>query len=384
MKMRKFILVANTDWYLYNFKASLVTELRLLGAEVVLVSPPGSFSMAFQDWGLRWIPWDVGRKTISPWQEFSAIVNLLRIYFRERPDLVHHHTIKPVLYGTLAARLVGVKSIINAVTGRGYVFLGDDRRARWLRFFIKPFYRLILLSRHVGVIFENQEDRQAFISQNLVTEDQTWLVESVGVDPERFSPKPEPEGEVTILLAARMLWDKGIGILVEAVRLLKSREIPVRVILAGPLDPGNPSAISEEVLLSWQAEGLLEWLGWQEDMENIYARSHIVTLPSFHEGVPTVLIEAAACARPLVATDIPGCRAVITSGENGLLVPPRDAHALAEALSRLASCPDLRQQMGRAARQQVLQKFTQKQVNKATIDVYKHFLETDNRMLAKK
>ena len=358
-------------------------DLHAKGAEVVLVSPPGSFSDVFQNWGFRWIPWEVGRKTISPWQEFVAIVKLARIYFRERPDLVHHHTIKPVLYGTLASRLTGVPAIINAVTGRGYVFLGNDRRARWLRFLIRPFYRFLLRTKRVGVIFENQDDRDEFILQNLVSADQTRLIESVGIDPERFVPKPEPDGEIKILLAARMLWDKGVGILVEAARLLKEWEIPVQVVLAGPLDEGNPSAIPEETLLSWQSDGLIEWLGWQRDMEQVYAQSHIVVLPSFHEGVPTALLEAAACARPLVASDIPGCRAIITPEKNGLLVPPRDAYALAEALVRLARSPDLREQMGQTARRDVLRKFTQAQVNIATIDFYRQFLDKETEALSK-
>ena len=375
--MPKIILVANTDWYLYNFRASLMRDLRARGVEVVLVSPPGPFSASFQEWGFRWLPWEVGRKSISLWLELSAMLKLARIYFQERPDLVHHHTIKPVLYGTLAARLAGVKAIINAVTGRGYVFLGEDRRARWLRFFVQPFYRLILRSSQVGVIFENQEDRKEFISRHLVKADRSWLIESVGVDPEQFVPKPEPEGEISVLLAARMLWDKGVGILVEAARLIKSWEIPVRIILAGPTDAGNPSSIPEKVLRSWQSEGLVEWLGWQEDMREVYQRSHIVTLPSFHEGVPTVLIEAAACARPLVASDIPGCRAVIIPEETGLLVPVRDAQALAQAIARLARSPDLRQKMGRAGRQYVLEKFTQEQVNAATINVYRQIWEND-------
>lgn len=263
--------------------------------------------------------------------------------------------------------------MINAVTGRGYVFLGEDLRARFLRFVIIPFYRILMQTSQVGMIFENQIDREFFIEQKLVNSDQTWLVESVGVDPDRFRPQPEPDGETVILLPARMLWDKGIGILVDAARLLKKRDVPARIILAGPLDPGNPSAIPEEVILSWQAEELLEWLGMQEDMESVYAKSHIVTLPSFHEGVPTVLIEAAACGRPLVATDIPGCRVVITPDENGLLVPPRDAEALANALARLVRSPALRQQMGKMARKRVLQKFTHQHVNTATIEVYDHF-----------
>jgi glycosyltransferase involved in cell wall biosynthesis len=267
-----------------------------------------------------------------------------------------------------------VPTVVNAVTGRGYVFLGEDNQARLLRFLISPLYRILLRSSQVGLIFENQTDRDYFINQRLVRSNQTWLIESVGVDPDRFRPQPEVDGVPVILMPARMLWDKGVGILVQAARLLKTWQISARVVLAGPLDTGNPSAIPEDTILAWQEEGVLEWVGRQENMEKIYAESHIVTLPSFHEGLPTVLIEAASCGRPLVATDIPGCRAVITPDENGILVPPGDVQALAKALVRLVQSPKLRQQMGRAARQRVLDKFTYQQVNAATINVYRHYL----------
>jgi len=371
----KIILVANTDWYLYNFRASLMRDLRSRGAEVVLVSPPGEFAASFRDWGFRWLPWEVGRKTVAPWQETGAIFALARLYRAERPDLVHHHTIKPSIYGTLAARLVGVPAIVNAVTGRGYVFLGEDYRARLLRALIQPVYRLILRSSRVGMIFENQVDRDDFIARRLVPAERTWLIESVGVDPNRFRPQPEPEGVPVVLLAARMLWDKGVGILAEAARILKSRKVAARVVLVGLPDPGNPASIPEKTLLAWQDDGILEWWGWRAAMENVYPQSHIVTLPSFYgEGVPTTLLEAAACARPLVAADIPGARSVISSGENGFLVPPQDALSLADALARLVEAPDLRRKMGQAARRTVLQKFTQQQVNAATIAVYEHLL----------
>jgi glycosyltransferase involved in cell wall biosynthesis len=186
-------------------------------------------------------------------------------------------------------------------------------------------------------------------------------------------PRPEPDGIPVILLAARMLWDKGVGVLAEAARILKSREATVRVVLVGLPDPGNPASIPEETLLAWQEEGIVEWWGWRAAMEDVYPQSHIVTLPSFYgEGVPTTLLEAASCARPLVAADIPGSRAVVVSGENGFLVPPQDALALADALERLVESPELRHRMGQAARRSVLQRFTQQRINAATLAVYEH------------
>jgi glycosyltransferase involved in cell wall biosynthesis len=231
-------------------------------------------------------------------------------------------------------------------------------------------YRLVFKLPNCGVIFENSHDQEYFIENHLVDRSRTWLIEGVGVDQERFFPAPEPEGTPVILLAARMLWDKGVGVLVEAARLLKA-EIPVRVALVGDPDPGNPATVSRKTLEDWNTDGVVEWWGWQPDMPEVYRRCHIVTLPTMYgEGVPTTLLEGAACGRPLVATDIPGCRQVVIPGHNGFLVPTNDPQALAEALKCLARDPALRGRMGAASRQLVMQKFTHAQVNTATLQVY--------------
>ncbi len=373
--MIRLLLSSNTDWYLYNFRLSLAKHLREAGIEVILVSPPGKYVPKLEEQGFRWIRWDLGRQTVAPWAELASFRQIYAIYQRERPDLVHHHTVKPVLYGTLAARMAHVPAVINSITGRGYIFLGEGMKARLLRLIVKPVYRLALNFPTCGVIFENGHDRQYFLDNHLVPARQTWLIEGVGVDPSRFSPRPEPEGVPVVLLAARMLWDKGVGILVEAARYLRM-EMPVRVALVGDPDPGNPATVTRETLENWNAEGVVEWWGWQPDMPEIYSRSHIVTLPTMYgEGVPTTLLEAASCGRPLVATDIPGCRQVIIEGQNGFLVPTNNPRALADALKRLASDAALRGRMGEASRQLVMQKFTHAHVNTATLQVYRQVLE---------
>lgn len=373
--MTRALLSSNTDWYIYNFRLALAEYLRRSGLEVVLVSPPGKFAALLQQRDFRWIPWDVGRQSMAPWQEIDSLQQIFTIYRREKPDIVHHHTIKPVLYGSLAARMAGVPAVVNSITGRGYIFLGEDRRARLLKRLVLPVYRLALNTRRCGVLFENKDDRQYFITNRLIPSERTWLIEGVGVDPERFAPHPEPPGVPVITLAARMLWDKGVGVLVEAARLLKA-ETEARVALVGEPDPGNPGTVSSHTLEKWHSEGMIEWWGWQQDMPEVYNRSHIVALPTMYgEGVPTTLIEAAACGRPLVASDIPGCRQVVLDGHNGFLVPPNDPPALAQALKRLATNASLRGRMGAASRQLVMQKFTHAQVNAATFRVYQLILE---------
>jgi len=368
--MTKIILAANTDWYLFNFRRSLAFFLRDLGYEIALVTPSGPFVQEFKRDGFRWINWELGRQSVAPWRELPALVALFKLYRQEQPDLVHHHTIKPVLYGSLAARLVGVPHVVNSITGRGYVFLSKDARAALIQKAVRPFYRQAFNHPNQAVIFENDEDRRYFIDQKLLSSQRAWLIGGVGVDTRRFQPAPEPPGPPVVLLSSRMLWDKGVGVLVEAARLLH-QTTPVRVVLVGAPDPGNPASISEAQLLAWAQEGIIEWWGWQSDMNAIYQKAHIVTLPTMYgEGVPTVLLEAAACGRPLVATDIPGCRAIVQDSVNGLLIAPGDPLELAQALGKLLADPSLRGRMGAASRQIVLKEFTVERVNQSTQAVY--------------
>lgn len=369
--MKRVLLCANTDWYLYNFRLALARFLRQQGLEVILVSPSGAYTAALEADGFQWIHWEVGRKSALPWQELSSLLRLAEIYRQVQPDLVHHHTIKPVLYGSIAARLVGVPRIINSITGRGYIFLGEGRRAQILRLVVSPVYWLALKPSHNTVIFENRVDRDYFIQHRLVAKAQTRLIEGVGVDPERYQPFKEPPGRPVVVLASRMLWDKGVGVFVEAARMLKAGHPETRFVLTGIPDPGNPSSIPEEVLQDWHHTGIVEWWGWQANMPAVYQQCHIVTLPTFYgEGVPTTLLEAAACARPLVATDTPGCDQVVEQGVNGFRVPPNDARALAQALEHLLVDPGLRGRMGEASRELVLKKFTHEHINLATYAVY--------------
>jgi glycosyltransferase involved in cell wall biosynthesis len=264
-----------------------------------------------------------------------------------------------------------VPAVVASITGRGYSFQGQGSRAQLLEQVVKPFYRCVLRIDNTQIIFENESDQQYFVHAGFANPEQCHLIESVGVDPELFYPVPEPDGPAVILLASRMLWDKGVGVLVEAARLLQQKGLEFKIELVGNPDPGNPTSISKKQLHAWEKENLLEWLGWQSDMQHIFAQCHIVVLPSFHEGVPTGLLEAAACGRPIVASDIPGCRTVVNDGKTGLLVPPRQPEPLAAALECLILDPDLRGRMGKAGRERILRHFTQQQINKKTLEVYR-------------
>ncbi len=370
----RICLTANTCWYLYNFRRRLGVFLRSKGWETVMVCPPGPYVEKLQAAGFRWVPWDVGRQTLNPFAEIASLMRLTRIYRAEQPVLVHHSTIKPILYGTLAARRTGVPAIVNSVTGRGYVFLGGDTKVRGLRLLAKSMYRFALATERTRAIFENPTDCQYFIENGLIASAAAHTIQSSGVDAAHFHPQPEPTGAPVILMAARMLWDKGVGVLVDAARIL-SKRTKVRIALAGAPDPGNPASIPAEKLEEWHREGVVEWWGFQNDMNEAYGKCHIVALPTHYaEGLPISLTEAAACGRPIVATRVPGCVDFVADGHNGLLVPPNDPVALAEALEKLATDAELRQRMGQAGRQLVLEKYTDEYVNSATYAVYRELV----------
>jgi len=368
--MIKCALVSNTDWYLYNFRLSLARELRENDYEVSLISPAGNYADKILQQGFQWFEWQVGRQSIAPWKEIPAVLALIDLYRGLELDLVHHHTIKPVIYGGLAAERTHVPSVVASITGRGYAFSGPGMRPRVIQKILKPIYRQVLKRENTQIIFENTSDRDFFLASGIAKSTQSHLIESVGVNPAEFPYVPEHGEPVVVLLASRMLWDKGIGVLVDAVRILSEKGISFKVELVGDIDQGNPTSIPKEQIHEWEAENLLDWLGWQTDMQQVYANCHIVVLPSFHEGVPTGLLEAAASGRPIVASDIPGCQSVVLDGMTGFLVPPRQPEPLADALERLIMDPGLRGRMGKAGREHVEKHFTQKLVNQRTMEVY--------------
>ena len=369
-EMKKIILSANTDWYLYNFRWALAEFLRDRDYEVVLLSPQGPYTKDFVQAGFRWIPWEVSRIGLNLFEEGRALFSIWKIYRREKPDIVHHHTIKPVIFGSIAARFAGIPKIVNSISGRGYVFQSTKTKARILKRIVGFLYRLTLKYPNSKVIFENQSDRDDFVNAGYVKAADAYLIEGVGVDPNRFSPMPEPESDPVVLLSGRMLWDKGVDVFVEAARLLKSK-VEARFVLVGEPDPGNPESIDEEILREWNEEKVIEWWGWQSDMAAVFAKTHIVVLPTrYGEGVPTFLLEGAACGKPLVASDVPGCRAIIVNGENGVLLSDIKPTNLADALVKLITSPGIRKQMGEKSRGLILNKFTHDHVNLATVQVY--------------
>ena len=370
----KCLLFANTDWYLYNFRRSLAAALIDAGHEVLLVSPPGPYGEKLRALGFRWTPAPMQRESLNPLRELALLFWLWRLALAERPQLAHGFTIKCAVYGGLAARFAGAARV-NSVAGMGYVFISDAPKARLLRPIVRALMRLALGGERARLILQNPDDVRFFERTGISPRARIRLIAGSGVDCARFLP-PAPGHEraageaLRVVLAARMLWDKGVDEFVNAARLLKAENRNLRFVLAGSPDPGNPASIPEQALLEWQASGLVEWLGHVDDMPTLLAGADIVALPSYREGLPKSLIEAAACARPLITTDVPGCREVVTNGVDGLLVPARDATALARAIARLQDDPALAHRLGLAAREKALAEFDERIVIARTLAVY--------------
>ncbi len=372
----KIILFANTEWYLFNFRLSLAKALKAQGHEVLLISPPGEYGARLQALDFRWEALPMDRKSLNPLQELRLLMHLCRLYRREQPALAHHFTIKCVVYGSIAALMARVPARVNAVAGMGYVFTNQALKARLLRPVVRGLMRLVLNGRGARVILQNNDDMAAFAQAGLARPELTRLVMGSGVDLARFTPRVQPAQAgadvqpTRVVLAARLLWDKGIAEYAQAARLLKAKGLPVRFLLAGAPDPGNPAAIPQATLDGWQAEGLMALLGQVNDMAALFASVDMVVLPSYREGLPKSLIEAAACALPLVTTDAPGCREVVTHEVNGLLVPVKDATALANAIERLHLDPAWARQLGLAARERAIAEFDERIVIAKTLAVY--------------
>lgn len=372
------VLFANTDWYLYNFRRSLALGLQAAGHDLLLISPPGPYAEKLRSLGLRWEPVPMDRRSLNPFRELVLLWYLWRLFLREKPALVHNFTIKCAVYGSLTARLARVPTRINAVAGMGYVFTSNDTQARVLRPLVRMLMHAALGGRAARLILQNPDDVALFERAGFIDRANIRLIPGSGVDCSRFTLRDagrDPSKPLRVLLAARLLWDKGLAEYVAAARSLRAQGRAIEFLLAGDPDPGNPAAVPEETVRGWVGEGVLQWLGHVDDVSGLLASVDMVVLPSYREGLPKSLIEAAACGLPLIATDVPGCREVVSDGVDGLLVPVRNAVALANAIARLQDDRDLSARLGAAARAKALARFDQRIVIADTIAVYRELLE---------
>jgi len=363
----KLLFVVTEDWYFVSHRLQLAVAAREAGFEVALATRVRKHGDIIRRAGIRLIPFELSRRVGNPLLE---LLRLLSLYRRERPDIVHHVALKPVFLGGLAGWLAGFSAQVNAVAGLGWLFISQSRTARLLSPLIRWILARLMNAPRSRVIVQNPDDAE-LLKKAGVKESHLRMIRGTGVDTSEFSPSPERMEPICVVLAARILWDKGVGEFVEAARQLTADGVKARFILVGNPDPDNPASIPEETLHAWQKEKVVEWWGHREDMVAVFHAAHVVCLPSYREGLPKVLLEAAACARPIVTTDVPGCREVVREGENGLLVPVRDAQALSVALLCLIKNSELRAEMGHRGREIVLEEFSSEKVIAQTLDLYK-------------
>lgn len=375
----RLLFFVTEDWYFCSHRLPLALAARDAGYGVSVVTRTGQHGELIRDQGLGLIPLQLDRHGTNPWRDLGVIARLSAIYRREAPDILHQVALKPVLYGSLAARLVGLPGVINALAGLGFLFSSEQAKARLLRPAAHLGFRTLLGGRRFRVILQNPDDQRLFERLTRMDPRQIHLIRGSGVDLTHFIPRPEPPGDPVVMLPSRLLWEKGVREFVTAAASLRQRGLAARFVLVGEPDSAHPDAVPGPDIKGWVDQGLVEWWGYRKDMAETLAAAHLVCLPSWREGLPKALLEAAASGRAIVTTDAPGCREVVRDGVNGLLVPVRDAPALTEALACLIGDTRRRQDMGRQGRALAEAEFGVERVVAATLALYESLLADTRR-----
>ena len=371
----KILFVVTEDWYFWSHRRPIATAALQNGYDVFVATRVGECGEKIIEAGFRLLPLRLNRSSYSLFHELRTVSELRSIYQREKPDIVHHIALKPILYGSMAALGNRGLQVINAFAGLGYLVSSPSLKARVLKRTLWKMFRFLLNRPNSFLLLQNQEDRDLLVSEVGVRPEKTTIIRGSGVDVNEFQPSAESPGSPIVLLSSRMLWIKGISDFVEAAKLLRARGVDARFVLAGDTDSGSPGAIPREKLEEWQNTGAVEWWGHQQSMSRMLQESTVVCLPSHGgEGVPKALIEAAASQRAIVATDVPGCRDIVRHGINGLLVPPRNPAALADAIAQLLNDASLRTEMGRRGREIAVSEFSEEKVIQQTLALYSKLL----------
>lgn len=347
----RLLYLITEDWYFWSHRLDLARAARDAGFDVTIAARVTDHAERIQAEGFHVVPISLFRRSRNPLREVGAVMELVRVYRRVQPHLVHHVAMKPILYGSLAAWVVRVPVVLNAFAGLGYLFTNSERQRGGLHWVLRAALRWAIGRSGSTVLFQNKADRDELVQAGIVRPSRTRIIAGSGIDIHAFSAKPSPPGTPLVVLPSRMLWDKGVGEFVQAARALKGKGADARFVLVGRCDEDNPAAIPRERLAQWLDEGVVEWWGHRDDMPQIYRMASLVVLPSYREGLPKVLLEAAACGKAIVTTDVPGCRDVVRSHDNGLLVPAKNWQALAEAIEHLLQDPYRREAMGARARE---------------------------------
>jgi glycosyltransferase involved in cell wall biosynthesis len=377
------IFVNRDSFFLSHFLSRSLTAAKAGYLPLVLCPNTGSGERILAK-GLGFIPVEMQRQGISLFAAFRTLFSLVRIYRETQPKVVWHIGLKPIVLGSLAARIAGVRGVVNAPVGMGFVFASNSRKARLLRPVIRRLLRVLLNPPGSKVVFENADDLREMQALGAVRAPDAVLIRGAGVNVHEYVPAPEPQGVPVVLFAARLIWEKGVAEFVEAARLLRARGVSARFQIAGGVDHDSASAVPESQLRQWVEQGCIEWLGAREDMPQVLAGSTLFCLPSWYrEGLPKVILEAMACARAVVTTDTAGCREAVTHMDNGLLVPPKDSTALADAIEILLNEPALRWRLAKRGRERACNEFATEIVCDQTLSVFNSVVPKPEEFSAK-
>ncbi len=372
--MKRLLFIVSEDWYFVSHRLHLAETAIRAGYRVGVLTRITRHRERIVSAGIEVIDWNLNRRSRNPLTELSAVARLIGAVRNFRPDLIHAVALKPVLYAALAARLVGPKARVFALGGLGFVFSSARTAVRLLRPLVVGAFRLALTGKNTRLILQNPDDLKLLTSAGVIDAARVRLIRGAGVDTEAFRPRTERDGEPLVILPARMLWDKGVGEFVSCARKLRQSGLVARFALVGEPDEHNPECVPEEQLRQWVQAGDVEWWGRCDEMPAVYAGAHVVCLPSYREGLPKALLEAASCARAIVTYDASGCREIVEDRKNGILVPIKDEHRLAEAIAELVRNAELRREMGAAGRAKVLREFSQEYIAAQTLEVWKEVL----------
>jgi len=372
IKGLKLFIVVNVDWFFLSHRLPIALRAKELGYDVTIMAmEEENMGDDIRAHGLKFIPLPTTRGGKNILKEVNVLRFMNKIYKEHKPEIVHHVTLKPVLYGSIAAKWQKIPKVINAISGMGSTFINANKLSP-IYHMVKSLYKLAFSNKNVRVIVQNEDDQKAAPQLGKLEPHQIHLIKGSGVDVTKFVHVPEPEeGPIKLVLLARLLYDKGIGEYVEAAeRLKKKYGDKVHFILGGKLDPHNSTGIPEAKLKQWTEEGNIEWIGYTKDVKGLYEKSHIAVLPSYREGLPKALLEGMAIGRPVVTTDVPGCRVVVKHLETGFLVKVQDVDTLHDAMDQLIADKNLRVEMGLKGRAFVEEEFSLEMVVNRTMDIY--------------
>lgn len=372
MPASRLIYLVTEDWYFVSHRLPMARAAKAAGFEVHVATRVTDHAAMIEREGfiLHRLGWRRG--SLDPAHLLSAVFEVRRLYRRVQPAIAHHVALVPTIVGSMAALRLPVVCL-NALAGLGFAFTSQTPKAYFVRFILERLMRWLLSRRSAFVLVQNPDDLAAIQSLG-VEPDKITLIRGSGVDVDTLKPLPEPPPPIVVGFVGRLLNDKGVLTLVAAHALLTNRGRPVELLIAGDPDPANPASIPEATVAAWKQRAGLTLLGHVDDIRKVWARAHIAVLPSLREGLPMSLLEAASCGRPIVATDVPGCREIARHGINALLVPPNDPEALADAIERLAGDAELRQRFGAASRQMVEGEFSDARIGRDIVALYRRLL----------